>query len=65
MLGYEASRDLEETAVQGVRIGISQSLHASLPPDWTTEIAYQHLRGFGGQAEGWIHAHTARRIRHD
>ena len=24
MLGYEASRDLEETAVQGVRIGISQ-----------------------------------------
>ena len=31
MLGYEASRDLEETSVQGVRI--QSLLHATFPPD--------------------------------
>jgi uracil phosphoribosyltransferase len=31
MLGYEASRDLEEISVQGVRFGTL--LHATFPPD--------------------------------
>jgi hypothetical protein len=35
MLGYEASRDLEEISVQGVRIGINHQslLHVTFPPD--------------------------------
>lgn len=68
MLGYEASRDLEETTVQGVRIGINQSLHASLPPDHLMRfiaIADQYFQRFSGQAQDWIHAYTARGIRHD
>lgn len=33
MVGYEASRDLEEISVQGVRIGITNlSLHATFSP---------------------------------
>lgn len=31
MLGYEASRDLEEVAVQGVRVGITYPAHWAVP----------------------------------
>jgi hypothetical protein len=69
MLGYEATRDLEEISVQGVRIGIHLFTCGFPPPDETilccTAIANQHFHGFGGQAPGRTHAHTARWIGHD
>lgn len=63
MLGYEASRDLEETPFQGVRTSVPA--YRQLTSDGTVAIAYRHIHWFGCQAESWTHSHTARRTWYD
>ena len=63
MLGYEASRDIEETPFQGVRTSVPAD--RQLTSEGTVAIAYRHIHWFGRQAESWTYSDTACRTWHD